>query len=327
MGLDGRVSLFDLGVGAAASAREPWRTDPQRIGYAAPEQLETRGVVDARTDVFSTGILLWEALANRRLFPGNDAKAARERLQKATILRLDATRPSSAPGVATDVANVVARALERDRDARFETAAQFADAIAELEPASAEQIGQWVASLSETAISKRRILLDRASLPPPPARPSLLPRRASIPPGRLSVPPSRASIPPGRIRGPPARASIPPGRISVPPTRASIPPGRISVPPTRASIPPGRLSVPPSAPVPPAARRPGAVTETPVPKPEPAAASALAVQPAPADASPPVEAKRVETQQAASTRAICRSGPGPSEHAGNRIHRRGSAQG
>src|SRR5689334_15211347 len=69
--LKGHVHIVDVGSGAAASAREPWRSDPQRVGYFAPEQLETRGVVDARTDVFAVGIVLWEALANRRLFPGN----------------------------------------------------------------------------------------------------------------------------------------------------------------------------------------------------------------------------------------------------------------
>jgi Protein kinase domain len=227
VGLDGRISLLDVGVGAAASAREPFRGDPQRIGYAAPEQMEVRGVIDAKTDVFAVGVILWEALSNRRLFPGNDAKAARERLQKATVLRLDATRPSSAPGVATDIAEVVARALDRNREARFATAAEMAAAITPLGPAGAEQIGKWVASLSEAAISKRRVLLDRASLLPPPGRPSLLSGRASIPPGRLSVPPGRASIPPGRLSVPPGRASIPPGRSSVRPElprRASVPP-------------------------------------------------------------------------------------------------------
>jgi serine/threonine-protein kinase len=115
----GHVQLFDVGSSAATSAREPWHSDPQRMGYFAPEQLETRGVPDARTDVFAVGVMLWEALTNRRLFPGNDAKTVRERLQKGPIARLDATRTSASPGIATPISNVVARALERDPAPRF----------------------------------------------------------------------------------------------------------------------------------------------------------------------------------------------------------------
>src|ERR1041385_2807313 len=46
---NGHVHLLDVGVSAAASLREPWRADPQRMGYMAPEQLEAKPVVDART--------------------------------------------------------------------------------------------------------------------------------------------------------------------------------------------------------------------------------------------------------------------------------------
>src|SRR5581483_11426891 len=35
----GGVHLLDIGASAAASSREPWRSDPQHIGYSAPEQL------------------------------------------------------------------------------------------------------------------------------------------------------------------------------------------------------------------------------------------------------------------------------------------------
>src|SRR5690242_8446008 len=52
---EGRVGLLDLGVSSAASAREPWRADPQRLGFMAPEQLEMKPLADARTDVFAVG--------------------------------------------------------------------------------------------------------------------------------------------------------------------------------------------------------------------------------------------------------------------------------
>lgn len=215
VGTDGRVELIDSGVSAAASAREPWKSDVQRIGYFAPEQLDMRGVVDARTDVFGLGILLWEAFGNRRLFPGADGKSARERVQKGAITRLDATRTSNSPGASTPIADLVARALERDPAKRFQTAEEMQAAIAALEPASPERIGAWVTALAETAITKRRQLLARSSVAPIAARPSLLPTRPSLLPG------TRPSLTPGAR--PPLRTGTPITRTSSPPAAARPP--------------------------------------------------------------------------------------------------------
>ena len=183
VGVDGRVHVLDVGVGAAASAREPWRSDPQRIGYFAPEQIDPRGVADARTDVFALGVVLWEALGNRRLFPGNDAKTARDRVQKAAIVRLDATGRSGVPGLATDVADLIAKALERDPSVRFQTAEEMANAVGRLECADATAIGAWVTSLADVAIAKRRQVFERAS-----GSGSTVTDEAA-PPGRVSVSP------------------------------------------------------------------------------------------------------------------------------------------
>lgn len=269
VGLDGQVHLLDVGAGAAASAREPWRSDPQRVGYFAPEQIDPRGVADARTDVFAIGIALWEALANRRLFPGNDAKTARERVQKSAIARLDATRPSASAGVPSAVADLVARALERDPAARFQTAEEMAEAVSELECAHPSGVGAWVTALADVAIGKRHQILNRAggaSLPPPPpdaqARPltaeALLPADdpaparpvTSAPPPRVgdSMRPRSPSIPPApsvpRGMAPKRPPSMPP---SMRPKLASIAPPHPS--PSVAPPPPsaGVAPPPPSA--------------------------------------------------------------------------------
>ncbi len=171
VGADGSVRLLDAGVGAAASAREPWRSDPQRIGYFAPEQIDLRGVLGPGTDVFAVGVVLWEALSNRRLFPGNDAKTTRERVQRSPITRLDAVGRTGVPGVATDIADIVSKALERDPAARFGSVAEMAEAVGRLACANGADIGAWVALLADAAIGKRRQLLERVagggSIPPP----------------------------------------------------------------------------------------------------------------------------------------------------------------
>jgi serine/threonine-protein kinase len=199
IGLDGRVHVLDAGIGSAAATREPWRSDPQRLGFSAPEQLESRGVADARTDIFIVGVMLWEAFSGRRLFPGNDAKTVRERLLKGPIARLDATRPSAAATVATPIADLVERALERDRDARFVTAEGMSAVIGALPCADSEAIGKWAAGIAEATVGKRRLALERAFGKGPP----ILDRASRAP--FASMPPAsspRPSIPP--VSSPPS---------------------------------------------------------------------------------------------------------------------------
>src|SRR5690606_11678466 len=92
-----------------------------KLSYMAPEQLQGRSV-DRRTDVFAAGVVLWEALTGQRLFSGDDAT---EVLTK--ILSVPVTPPSHInPNVRPELDAMVLRALEKDPDARFSTAREFA---------------------------------------------------------------------------------------------------------------------------------------------------------------------------------------------------------
>jgi len=85
--------------------------------YMAPEQLRAEPSIDGRADVWATGVVLFELLAGRRPF---DAATPGE--VSVQILSTDAPPLSSiAPEVPPAVAAVVARALARDREARFAT--------------------------------------------------------------------------------------------------------------------------------------------------------------------------------------------------------------
>lgn len=90
------------------------------IGYMAPEQLLGE-VLDARTDVFQVGVVLYEMLAGRPAFTGNSLL---ERL--ASVLSqspdLDAL---SRPDSPTDLARILSRAMARDRADRYASAAAF----------------------------------------------------------------------------------------------------------------------------------------------------------------------------------------------------------
>ena len=96
------------------------------LGHVAPERLLGESV-DARADVFSAGVLLWEALAGRRLFEEGTADAIIDRLM-GTKLQMPNLPPELAWAI--PLKSVAARALAVDPYQRFSDCAELATAIA-----------------------------------------------------------------------------------------------------------------------------------------------------------------------------------------------------
>ncbi len=94
-------------------------------GYLSPEQAAGRKV-DARSDLYSMGVVLFEMVCNRRLFERDDPlDAVRDHLN---------TPPpdprSINPSVSHDLAAAISKALEKDREKRFASAEAFAGRLA-----------------------------------------------------------------------------------------------------------------------------------------------------------------------------------------------------
>ena len=126
VGVDGIAKLTDFGVARASARLSTTRTGQLKgkLSYLAPEQ--ARGeLVDRRADVFAAGIVLWEGLSLRRLFRG-DGEA--EVLTKILNQPIPSLR-SVAPTVPAALDAVCMRALARDRDERYGSAAEFAEAL------------------------------------------------------------------------------------------------------------------------------------------------------------------------------------------------------
>ena len=120
------------------------------LGYLAPE-VHNGGSHDARADVFSAGVLLWEALSGRRLFPETDAVAILERLRDAAPL--PATVPDKARW-AQGLVGVATKALSVSPHDRWVTPAAMAAEIRKiaglrLAPAAA------ASSFAQTAMGER----------------------------------------------------------------------------------------------------------------------------------------------------------------------------
>ncbi len=122
----GLVKVMDFGIARAVSESSVTQAHTNGIvgtaQYFSPEQ--ARGeAVDHRTDLYSTGVLLYEMLAGRPPFKGETAvSVAYQHVSEAV------TPPSEHnPLISSELDEVVMRALAKDRNERFQNAEEFRD--------------------------------------------------------------------------------------------------------------------------------------------------------------------------------------------------------
>jgi serine/threonine-protein kinase len=133
--LDGmaRLKITDFGIVKLAGERGMTRTgfNPGTAEYMSPEQI--RGLeVDARSDIYSLGVTFYEALTGRLPFPHPDTGSEYEVLRG----HIELAPPPIAtlrPDVPGALAAAVMRSLEKDPNARFQSGAEFLEAILDFE--------------------------------------------------------------------------------------------------------------------------------------------------------------------------------------------------
>jgi eukaryotic-like serine/threonine-protein kinase len=164
VGLDGVTRVADFGVAKAAARLQSTRDGrvKGKIAYMAPEQL-LRKNVDRRADVYAAGVVLWEALAQRRLFTAESEAGLVSAVLGGSVPMLATLRDDLPPG--TD--EIVLRALRADPSSRFRTAEEFAVAIERLiRPALQREVGAWVAGIAKASIeAQRRLVADVEQTP------------------------------------------------------------------------------------------------------------------------------------------------------------------
>ncbi len=126
---DDTVKLTDFGLARLQADGDVTRTQAVAgtLAYMSPEQVRSLPTLDHRSDLFSLGLTAYEALAGRLPFDrdGGDFTTMR------AIVEDDFPPPTKfRPEVPAAVAHALMRALERDPDRRYQSAAEMRDALA-----------------------------------------------------------------------------------------------------------------------------------------------------------------------------------------------------
>ncbi len=155
---DGHVKVVDFGIAYAAEkiSHTAVGTLKGKASYMSPEQSRGRPV-DRRSDVFALGILLFECSCMKRLF--------REENEAATLLRVgaaDVPRPRSVrPELPAELERIILKALAKDPDERFDTAAQMQQELEQLLVSRGELVGPpQIESLMDELFHDRKCIRD-----------------------------------------------------------------------------------------------------------------------------------------------------------------------
>ena len=239
---DGRAKITDFGI-AKVLAREGMARTVGVMGtpsYMSPEQVRG-GEIDARTDIFSLGIIIFTMLTETKPFAGNTAAVMFK------IVYEEPPLPSSLqPQLTPGHDHVVKKCLAKDRNQRYSSARELLGDLVDLQqgrtPRSlAAAPAPAPAAPSAPAASPPRDWTPATPIPGPVKAAPQRPAPPAPPPERVAAPPpsdQTLAMPiPGLLKGtpqtPPRPAFSAPPRPSVPaqPFKPAVPPPITPAPP------------------------------------------------------------------------------------------------
>ena len=165
---EGETKIIDFGI--AKSALRGTATDPKmgfgKFGYMAPEQLIRGGTVDHRTDIYAAGVVLYELLTGQRLYEAGPEPDYRALAKK--VARGEHPLPSEIDRSLAPYDDLVATALRPKSEDRYQSAAEFRDAIQQALVAvnptiSTDQLGAYMRDAFNEEMTAQRELHDRVA--------------------------------------------------------------------------------------------------------------------------------------------------------------------
>ena len=160
---DGHVKLGGLNLGNllrrenASNAYQQKGSDPRTVMYLAPEQI-ANATMEERTDIFSVGVVLYEAATARLPFGGATATD----VARAIVEGQPASPRAANPEIDPSVMSVLGACLFKDPFKRIKDARAFVEAVEKLDPTAAtfaQQLEKKVTTTTAAASEKRRSIL------------------------------------------------------------------------------------------------------------------------------------------------------------------------
>ncbi len=190
---DGAAYLGDFGIVKLAENTESYTRTGNTLGtpaYMSPEQADGKPDIDGRSDIYSLGIILYEMLTGSAPF-------THDSMPRLLIMHLTAPIPNALdarPDLPAGVQDVIEKAMAKERDGRYATAAAFADALK-----AAMKGEQAVKSPAEPAAAPTRTapaidiepepeVVTKTAVTEPVAAPEPKPTPTQPPPAKKGIP-------------------------------------------------------------------------------------------------------------------------------------------
>ena len=176
---DGMVKLVDFGIARARHIKEVEGVIKGKFAYMSPEQAAGEPV-DARSDIFSMGVVLWELATSRTLFGGMKGKQALTAIRAGQIPRPRSVEPTVPPAFE----DIIMRALAVNADDRYATARDLHRALGKFFFELSAKEGQIYESGAMAAFMARVVPRER----PTPQDATSAQRRAPVAPTPAPAP-------------------------------------------------------------------------------------------------------------------------------------------
>ncbi len=218
----GNAKLTDFGL--AKQYGEPGQTSQGlavgTVYYMAPEQVRGLAATDWRADLYAVGVLLYEMLTGRKPFDGNEQYA----VMRAHVESVPPPVSRWAPYLPKEFDALIERALEKDPERRFQSAAGFLTALQEL-PVTTPPPTRGYMNFATYAVGIGALAVAAFAIPPTIWEPSLdtIPMRMPSPPAVPAdalvrpVPSTEPAVPTADAAEPPAAAAQRQVRRAAPP--------------------------------------------------------------------------------------------------------------
>lgn len=217
----GEVKITDFGIAKASSIMNKTAVGilKGKYGYMSPEQARGQPL-DHRSDIFNTGIVLYELLVGERCFAGSSDFSTLNLMRNAEV-----TPPTKINvGVPKGLEEIVLRSLSRSREDRFPSSLELERVLAEwargaAKVATATELTEFMRQLFQSGDERKAdastgvlALSSVVGPPPPPPEPAPAPEpRAPAPPAAEEPPrPARAAKAEAPSNAPPPEAPLPP---------------------------------------------------------------------------------------------------------------------